>query len=159
MLFRPIIFTTGDILKKVNVPKSGIIRDLRNPVFSEGGLAVLTGNLAPDGAICRQSSVKKDMLKHVGPVKVYDFEREAVKAIYNNEIDGGMVIVIRYEGIRGGPGMNELILSATALEASGLGETVALVTDGRFSGFCKGPIVGHVSPEAMEGPGPLPAVQ
>jgi dihydroxy-acid dehydratase len=143
--------TIGDNLREVSIPESGIIRDLTDPVFPEGGLAILTGNLAPNGAICRQNTVKEDMLKFVGPAKVYDFEREAVEAIYNDKIEGGTVIVVRYEGVKGGPGMNELILSATALEASGLGDAVALVTDGRFSGFCRGPIVGHVSPEAMVG--------
>ena len=150
--------TIGDILKHVTVLESGIIRDIENPIFPEGGLAVLKGNLAPDGAICRQSAVKKDMLRHVGPARVFEFERDAVESIHNNEIESGAVICIRYEGPRGAPGMNELMLAAIALEASGLGESVALVTDGRFSGFCKGPIVGHVSPEAMVG-GPIALVR
>jgi dihydroxy-acid dehydratase len=140
-----------DVLSRVVIPDFGIIRSLEDPVFPEGGLAVLKGNLAPDGAICRQSAVKKDMLRHTGHARVFDFEIDAVNAIYNNEIESGAVIVIRYEGVKGGPGMNELIQAAISMEASGLGDTVALVTDGRFSGFCKGPIVGHVSPEAMVG--------
>jgi dihydroxy-acid dehydratase len=140
-----------DILSRVVIQDFGIIRSLEDPVFSEGGLAVLKGNLAPDGAICRQSAVKKDMLRHTGPAIVYNYESDAVNAIYNNQIESGAVIIIRYEGVKGGPGMNELIHAAISMEASGLGETVALVTDGRFSGFCKGPIIGHVSPEAMVG--------
>lgn len=152
------IQTLGDILKSIKLPESGIIRNVEDPIFPEGGLAVLKGNLAPEGAICRQSAIKPAMLKHTGPAVVYDFERDAVKAIYGNEIENGSVLIIRYEGVKGDPGMNELMFSAIALEASGLGETVALVTDGRFSGFCKGPVIGHVTPEAMVG-GPIAIIQ
>jgi len=148
----------GEILNHMKESEFGIIRDLENPVFPEGGLAILKGNLAPDGAVCRQSAVKKEMLRHTGSAIVFDCEIDAVKALYNNEIESGAVIVIRYEGVKGAPGMNELIHSSIYLEASGLGETVALVTDGRFSGFCKGPIIGHVSPEAMVG-GPIALIQ
>ncbi len=118
---------------------------------AEGGLAVLKGNIAPRGAIVRTSAIKKEMLVHRGPAKTFNSDQEAWKAIIEGRIQPGDVIVVRYEGPRGAPGMKEVMLSTDALYRIGLEGSVGLITDGRFSGFNRGPIVGHVSPEAMEG--------
>jgi dihydroxy-acid dehydratase len=121
-------------------------------------LAVLKGNLAPRGAIARPTSFKKEMLKHTGPAKVFDSDEAALKAIYEHNVKKGDVIVIRYEGPKGAPGMREMMLSTDALVGMGLDREIALITDGRFSGFTRGTAIGHIAPEAMVG-GPIAVVQ
>jgi dihydroxy-acid dehydratase len=116
-----------------------------------GGLKILYGNLAKEGAVCKKAGVEKSMLKHRGPARVFDQEEPAVKAIYGGEIKPGDVVVIRYEGPKGGPGMREMLTPTSAIIGMGLGESVALITDGRFSGATRGAAIGHVSPEAAEG--------
>ncbi|RLI93479.1 MAG: dihydroxy-acid dehydratase, partial [Candidatus Altiarchaeales archaeon] len=124
----------------------------------EGGIAVLKGNLAPNGSVVKQTAVQDTMLVHEGPARVFDSEEDAVEAIYNNEIRRGDVVVIRYEGPKGGPGMREMLSPTSAIVGAGLSDSVALITDGRFSGGTRGPCIGHVSPEAMEG-GPIAIVE
>lgn len=131
-----------------------VIYPLSRPLSKEGGLAILRGNLAPNGSIIRTTAMSKNMLKFRGPAKVFHGDREAYEALKENRIHKGDVIVVRYEGPKGAPGMKEVMLSCDALVALGLEESVALITDGRFSGFNRGPIIGHMSPEAMEG-GPI----
>lgn len=136
------------------VADADVIRPMDNPYTATGGLALLHGNLAPDGAACKAAGVAPAMLRHRGSARVFDHEEEAVKAIYAGEIRKGDVVVIRYEGPRGGPGMREMLSPTAAIIGMGLGETVALVTDGRFSGATRGAAIGHVSPEAAAG-GPI----
>lgn len=131
-----------------------IIHDFDHAYSETGGLAVLVGNLAPDGAVVKQGGVAKEMLQHSGPARVYNSEEEAFAAITDNEIHSGDVVVIRYEGPKGGPGMKEMLSPTAALIGAGLGKEVALLTDGRFSGGTAGACIGHISPEAAEG-GPL----
>jgi dihydroxy-acid dehydratase len=131
-----------------------VIRPLNNPYHKEGGIAVLKGNLAPDGSVVKQTSVSKNMMKFEGTAKVYDSEELAMKAILDGKIAAGDVVVIRYEGPKGGPGMREMLSPTSAITGMGLNESVALITDGRFSGGTQGPCIGHISPEAMEG-GPI----
>jgi len=135
-----------------------IIRSLENPYHPHGALAILRGSLAPDGAVVKRSAVSPKMLVHSGPARVFDSEEDARNAIFNDEIHSGDVVVIRYEGPQGGPGMREMISATEALVGKGLDDTCALVTDGRFSGASRGPVVGHISPEAMEG-GPIALVR
>jgi len=135
-----------------------IIRPLSNPYHKQGGLAVLRGNLAPEGAVIKQTAVSSKMLKHTGKAKVFDSEDAAQKAINNGKVKHGDVVVIRYEGPRGGPGMREMLYPTSAIAGMGLSESVALITDGRFSGGTRGPCIGHVSPEAAVG-GPIAAVR
>ncbi|MBN1315712.1 MAG: dihydroxy-acid dehydratase [Anaerolineales bacterium] len=141
----------------VNKSRS-VIRPLDDPLKPEGGLAVLWGNLAPDGAVVKQSAVAAGMRSHCGPARVFDSEDEAVTALHENRIRPGDVMVIRYEGACGGPGMPEMHIPATLLAGQELGKSVSLVTDGRFSGGSRGACVGHVSPEAILG-GPIALVQ
>lgn len=159
-LYEDVITCTGKSLKEnieeLPVLDQDVIRPLDNPVHSEGGLAILKGNLAPDGAVVKQSAVDSDMMVHKGPARVFNGEEECVKAIYQGEIQEGDVIIIRYEGPKGGPGMREMLNPTAAISGMGI-ESVALITDGRFSGGTRGPCVGHVSPEAMAD-GPLAAV-
>jgi len=129
-----------------------IVREVRNPIHPQGGLVVLRGNLAPEGAVIKASGTTK--LTHTGPAKVYDSEEETFAAINRKEIREGDVVVIRYEGPKGGPGMREMLSLTAILVGQGLGEKVALITDGRFSGATRGLMVGHVSPEAQVG-GPI----
>jgi len=150
--------TLRENLKKASVTNAEVIRPLDKPINKEGGLAVLKGSLAPNGAIVRITTVPSSMLKFKGKAKVFDREEDAVKAIYNGDLKKGRVIIIRYEGPKGGPGMREMIMSPEALRHMGLDEHVALVTDGRFSGATRGPAIGHVSPEAAEG-GPIAVVK
>lgn len=150
--------TLRENLKKASVTNTKVIRPLDKPINKEGGLAVLKGSLAPNGAIVRITTVPSSMFKFKGKAKVFDREEDAVKAIYNGDLGKGRVIVIRYEGPKGGPGMREMIMSPEALRHMGLDEHVALVTDGRFSGATRGPAIGHVSPEAAEG-GPIAVVK
>ncbi len=135
-----------------------VIKTLDSPFHEEGGIAVLKGSLAPDGSVVKQAAVSPKMLKHSGPAKVFDSEETAMAAILAGKIKSGDVVVIRYEGPKGGPGMREMLSPTSAIAGMGLIESVALVTDGRFSGGTRGPCIGHVSPEAQEG-GPIALVQ
>lgn len=121
------------------------------PFTATGGIAVLYGNLAPDGCVVKQSAVAPEMLQHTGPARVFDSEDEAIKVIYAGGIKKGDVVVIRYEGPRGGPGMREMLNPTSAIAGMGLDKDVALITDGRFSGATRGASIGHVSPEAASG--------
>ena len=150
--------TLGKNIEGASVVDANVIRPLTNPVHKEGGIAVLTGNLAPKGSVVKTAGVSPKMLKHAGPAKVFDSEKAAVAAIRNKEIQPGDVVVIRYEGPRGGPGMPEMLIPTAAIAGMGLSESVALVTDGRFSGATRGPCIGHVAPEAAEG-GPIAIIK
>jgi dihydroxy-acid dehydratase len=143
--------TLGGNLETISGSRGGAISSRGDPVQPEGGLAVLRGNIAPRGAIVRTSAIKSEMLVHEGPAKTFDSDQEAWKAIVDGHIKPGDVMVVRYEGPKGAPGMMEVMLSTDALYQVGLEGSVGLITDGRFSGFNRGPIVGHVSPEAMDG--------
>lgn len=127
------------------------IRPIDNPYSETGGIAVLKGNLAPDRCVVKRSAVAPEMLVHKGPARVFDSEEEAIKVIYEGDIKAGDVVVIRYEGPAGGPGMREMLSPTSAIQGAGLGSTVALITDGRFSGATRGAAIGHVSPEAVNG--------
>lgn len=127
------------------------IRPIENPYSETGGIAVLRGNLAPDRCVVKRSAVAPEMLVHKGPARVFDSEEEAIKVIYEGGIKAGDVVVIRYEGPAGGPGMREMLSPTSAIQGAGLGSTVALITDGRFSGATRGAAIGHVSPEAVNG--------
>lgn len=135
-----------------------VIRPVENPYSTTGGIAVLRGNLAPDSCVVKRSAVAPEMLQHSGPAKVYDCEEDAMNAIMGGEIVDGDVVVIRYEGPKGGPGMREMLNPTSAIMGRGLGSTVALITDGRFSGATRGAAIGHVSPEAAVG-GPIALVE
>jgi dihydroxy-acid dehydratase len=135
-----------------------VIRPLEKPYHATGGLAVLFGNLAPEGAVIKQSAVDEVMLKHRGPARVFDSEEKAIKIILNRKIQKGEVIVIRYEGPKGGPGMREMLAPTSAIVGVGRDRDVALLTDGRFSGGSRGAAIGHISPEAAEG-GPIAVVK
>ncbi len=128
-----------------------VIRTIDNPYMESGGIAVLKGNLAPNTAIVKQSAVAPEMMKHVGPARVFDCEEDAIQAILSKQIHEGDVVVIRYEGPKGGPGMREMLNPTSAIIGMGLGSSVALITDGRFSGASRGASIGHVSPEAAVG--------
>ena len=128
-----------------------VIRPIENPYSETGSIAVLRGNLAPDGSVAKRSAVLPEMLVHEGPAKVFDSEEDAQKAINAGEIVAGDVVVIRYEGPKGGPGMREMLNPTSAIMGMGLGNSVALITDGRFSGATRGACIGHVSPEAASG--------
>ncbi|MEW6726445.1 MAG: dihydroxy-acid dehydratase [Bacillota bacterium] len=150
--------TVGENLKDARILRNEIIRALDDPHSPTGGLAVLRGNLAPDGAIVKASAVAPEMLKHRGPARVFNAEEEAVEAIMGGGISPGDVVVIRYEGPKGGPGMREMLTPTSAIAGMGLDKDVALLTDGRFSGATRGASIGHVSPEAMEG-GPIAVIR
>lgn len=135
-----------------------VIRDIDNPFMSTGGIAVLSGSLAPDGAVVKKSAVAKEMYKHSGPARVFDSEEECIAAIFGSKIKEGDVIVIRYEGPKGGPGMREMLSPTSAIAGMGLDKSVALITDGRFSGATRGASIGHVSPEAADC-GPIALVE
>jgi dihydroxy-acid dehydratase len=152
--------TLKENLENVGVHEStrGVIRPLDKPFYKEGGIAVLKGNLAPNGSVVKQSAVSPKMLRMKGPSRVFDSEEDAVKALLNDEINPGTIMVIRYEGPKGGPGMREMYDVLQILVGIGLSDSVALVTDGRFSGSNKGGAIGHVSPEAAEG-GPIAIVR
>ncbi|NDY41753.1 dihydroxy-acid dehydratase [Dissulfurirhabdus thermomarina] len=145
-------------VKEAAVRDPGIIRPVTDPYHQEGGIAILYGNLAPQGAVVKQAAVDERMLRHQGPARVFDSEDEAYKAILAGRIRKGDVVVIRYEGPKGGPGMPEMLSPTAAIVGMGLDRDVALITDGRFSGGTKGAAIGHVSPEAAEG-GPVALVQ
>ena len=135
-----------------------VIRPVEDPYSQTGGIAVLKGNLAPDTAVVKRSAVAPEMLKHEGPARVFDCEEDAIAAIKGGRIAAGDVVVIRYEGPKGGPGMREMLNPTSAIAGMGLGSTVALITDGRFSGASRGASIGHVSPEAAVG-GPIALVE
>lgn len=135
-----------------------VIRPVENPYSEKGGLAVLTGNMAPDGSVVKRSAVAPQMMRHEGPARVFDCEEDAIKAIKGGKIVSGDVVVIRYEGPKGGPGMREMLNPTSAIAGMGLGESVALITDGRFSGASRGASIGHVSPEAAVG-GPIAMIE
>lgn len=135
-----------------------LIRPIDNPYSPYGGIAVLTGNLAPDGCVVKQSAVAEEMMVHTGPARVFDSEDDAISAIYAGNIKAGDVVVIRYEGPKGGPGMREMLNPTSAIAGMGLDKEVALITDGRFSGATRGASIGHVSPEAALG-GPIALVE
>ena len=135
-----------------------VIRPVDHPHNKTGGLAVLKGNLAPDGSVVKRSAVCDEMMVHEGPARVFDCEEDAIAAIKGGRIVAGDVVVIRYEGPKGGPGMREMLNPTSAIAGMGLGSSVALITDGRFSGASRGASIGHVSPEAAVG-GPIALVE
>jgi dihydroxy-acid dehydratase len=135
-----------------------VIATLESPVHPEGGIAILYGSLAPEGSVVKQTAVSKSMLKHTGPAVVYDSEEESMAGIVGGQVKAGDIVVIRYEGPKGGPGMRETLAPTSAIAGAGLSESVALITDGRFSGGTRGPCIGHVSPEAAVG-GPIALVK
>lgn len=149
------IFAIAD---SAEVKDEDVIRPLDNAYHREGGIAILKGSLAPEGAVVKQSAVSKGMMTFEGVAKVFDSEEDAMKAILEGKINQGNIIVIRYEGPKGGPGMREMLSPTATIAGMGLSESVALITDGRFSGGTRGPCIGHVSPEAMEG-GPIAIVK
>ena len=143
--------TLGENIKNAVNKNPDVIRTLDNPYSKTGGIAVLRGNLAPDGCVVKRSAVSPEMLVHEGPAKVFNSEEEAIAAIYGNKIVKGDVVVIRYEGPAGGPGMREMLSPTSAIAGMGLDKYVALITDGRFSGATRGASIGHISPEAVRG--------
>lgn len=146
--------TLGEIISNFRVRNSEVIRPISNPIRATGGLSILRGNLAPDGAVVKKSGVSEDLYHFVGKARVFNGEEEATRAIFNREIKKGDVVVIRYEGPKGGPGMKEMLTPTSALVGMGLDLDIALLTDGRFSGATRGLAIGHISPEAWEG-GPI----
>lgn len=150
--------TVEDNIKDAEIKNKEVIRPLNKAYHATGGLAVLKGSLAPDGAVVKQIGVVPDMLSHIGPARVFESEEEAVTAIMGNRIKKGDVIIIRYEGPKGGPGMREMLTPTSALCGLGMDRYVALITDGRFSGGTRGCAIGHVSPEAAEG-GPIAIIK
>ena len=150
--------TVGENIAGKRILDTGVIHSLENPYHETGGLAVLFGNLAPEGAVVKRSAVDDDMLRHTGPARVFDAEEPAMKAIMDGKINKGDVVVIRYEGPKGGPGMREMLSPTSAIVGIGRDRDVALLTDGRFSGGSRGAAIGHISPEAAEG-GPIAAVR
>jgi dihydroxy-acid dehydratase len=143
--------TVKDNLKNVKVQDHTVIRKINNPYHSQGGIAILRGNLAPDGAVVKQSAVAPEMMRSKGKARVFNSEEQAVKTILGGKIKPGDVVVIRYEGPKGGPGMREMLTPTSAIAGMGLDKDVALITDGRFSGGTRGAAIGHISPEAAEG--------
>ncbi|RLB90189.1 MAG: dihydroxy-acid dehydratase, partial [Deltaproteobacteria bacterium] len=141
----------GRNLESARVQNANVIKPVETPYHKEGGLAVLFGNLAPEGCVVKQSAVLPEMMTHKGPARVFDCEEDATAAIMERQINPGDVIVIRYEGPAGGPGMREMLTPTSAIAGMGLDSTCALITDGRFSGGTKGASIGHVSPEATQG--------
>jgi dihydroxy-acid dehydratase len=147
-----------EIAKAGIVRNDEVIRPVERAYHKEGGIAVLTGNLAPHGSVVKQTAVSEKMQRFEGTAVVFDSEEDAMTAIMGGKIKAGHVIVIRYEGPKGGPGMREMLSPTSAISGMGLGESVVLLTDGRFSGGTRGPCIGHISPEAAEG-GPIAIVQ
>jgi len=148
----------GENVKGKKIRNPGVIRTIDKPYHPTGGLAVLFGNLAPGGAVVKQSAVDEAMLKHSGPARVFDSEEAAQKSILDSKIRKGDVVIIRYEGPKGGPGMREMLAPTSAIVGVGRDRDVALLTDGRFSGGSRGAAIGHISPEAAEG-GPIAVVK
>jgi dihydroxy-acid dehydratase len=143
--------TVKENIANAKVTNPEVIHSLDNPVHKEGGIAVLFGNLATDGAVVKAAGISANMMTHTGPAKTFDSEEDAMNAILNKQIQKGDVVVIRYEGPKGGPGMREMLSPTASIAGMGLSESVALITDGRFSGATRGPCIGHVSPEAATG--------
>jgi dihydroxy-acid dehydratase len=162
ILHLDLITVTGKRIKEniqnAEIIRKEVIRSVDNPYSDKGGLAILFGNLAPDGAVVKQSAVAPEMMKREGVARVFNSEEEAQRAILGKKINPGDVVVIRYEGPKGGPGMREMLAPTSAISGMGLDKTVALITDGRFSGGTRGAAIGHISPEAMEG-GPIAYVK
>jgi dihydroxy-acid dehydratase len=150
--------TIGENLKGKRVLNSEVIRPIERPYHPTGGLTVLFGNLAPEGAVVKQSAVEEVILRHRGPARVFDSEEKATRTILDKRIKKGEVVVIRYEGPKGGPGMREMLAPTSAIVGVGRVNDVALLTDGRFSGGSRGAAIGHISPEAAEG-GPIAVVR
>jgi dihydroxy-acid dehydratase len=146
--------TVGENIKNVVNMNPDVIRPIDKPYSSNGGIAILYGNICPDGAVVKRSACAPEMMHHVGPARVFDSEDDSIQAIYNGEIHPGDVVVIRYEGPKGGPGMREMLNPTSALAGMKLDKCVALLTDGRFSGASRGASVGHICPEAASG-GPI----
>jgi dihydroxy-acid dehydratase len=143
--------TIGESIESCEIKRADVIRSCSNPHSRTGGLAILFGNLAPNGAVVKRSAVKAEMLNFTGTAKVFDSEEEAVASIFAGKIQKGNVVVIRYEGPAGGPGMREMLTPTSAIAGMGLDADVALITDGRFSGATRGAAIGHISPEAASG--------
>lgn len=143
--------TMSENIKGAKILDGNVIRSKDTAYSQKGGLKILRGNLAPDGAVVKRAAVAPEMMIHNGPARVFNGEEEAVEAITGGKIKAGDVVVIRYEGPKGGPGMREMLTPTSAIQGMGLGESVALITDGRFSGATRGAAIGHVSPEAAEG--------
>ena len=150
--------TVAENIKGAKILNTEIILTVDNPISKEGGIAVLKGNLAPEGSVVKRSAVAPEMMHHKGKARVFDCEEDALNAIYGGKINAGEVVVIRYEGPKGGPGMREMLNPTSAIMGSGLGNCVALITDGRFSGATRGAAIGHVSPEAAVG-GPIALIK
>lgn len=150
--------TLGEALEGVEVIDHKVIKSVYKPYSETGGIAVLRGNIAPDGAVVKRSAVAPEMLVHSGPARVFESEEEAVKAILSSNINKGEVLVIRYEGPKGGPGMREMLSPTSSLAGMGMDKDVALLTDGRFSGATRGAAIGHISPEAAVG-GPIALIK
>jgi dihydroxy-acid dehydratase len=150
--------TLSEMIERAQVLDHDVIRPVDKPYSSTGGIAVLRGSLAPDGAVVKRSAVALEMMVHQGPARVFESEEDAYQAILSGQIKKQDVIVIRYEGPRGGPGMKEMLSPTAAIAGMGLDKDVALITDGRFSGATRGASIGHVSPEAMAG-GPIAIVE
>jgi len=166
MLSLDVLTVTGDTMAKnlegfipVNPrTNASVIKTLDDPVHHQGGIAILKGNLAPEGSVIKQTAVHPDMMVHSGPARVFNSEEESMHAIMDRQIKAGDVVVIRYEGPKGGPGMREMLSPTSAIAGMGLIDSVALITDGRFSGGTRGPCIGHVTPEAAQG-GPIALVE
>lgn len=150
--------TVGENIASAKILRQDVIKSIEEPYHQEGGLAILWGNIAPDGCVVKQAAVAPEMMQHQGPARVFDSEEEAIKAILGGKIVAGDVVIIRYEGPKGGPGMREMLGPTSAIAGMGLDKEVALLTDGRFSGASRGASIGHISPEAMEG-GPIALVR
>ncbi len=150
--------TVGENIRNSKIVDQQVIRSVENPYHEQGGLVALFGNLAPDGCVVKQAAVLEEMLTHQGPARVFESEETATEAIMNGKINKGDVIVIRYEGPKGGPGMREMLTPTSTIAGMQLDDSVALITDGRFSGGTRGASIGHVSPEAMEG-GPIALIK
>jgi Dihydroxyacid dehydratase/phosphogluconate dehydratase len=159
-LDRPTVLmkTIGEAIKDAEIKDANVIRPIENPYSETGGLAVLFGNLAPYGAVVKAAAVDPKILVHRGTAVVFDSEEEAIEGITNGKVKEGNVVVIRYEGPKGGPGMREMLAPTSTIMGMGLGDKVSLITDGRFSGATRGACIGHVSPEAAAG-GPIGIVQ
>ena len=150
--------TLGETIKPAKNLNENIIRPVENPFSSEGGLAVLYGNIAPNGSIVKTGAVAENMLYHKGPARIYESQDDAIEAIHDGKVQPGDIVVIRYEGPKGGPGMPEMLAPTSAIMGMGLGSKVALITDGRFSGGTRGACIGHISPEAASG-GPIAIIK
>lgn len=150
--------TLGDNIKDVEVTNTDVIHPLDDPIHADGGIAILKGNLAPNGSVVKKGAVSQDLMHLKGPAKVFDSEEEVTQAIFDHKVEEGDILVIRYEGPKGGPGMREMLNPTSAIAGMGLGDSVALITDGRFSGASRGASIGHVSPEAAVG-GPIALIE